>query len=374
MPGCTVKTIFTMEKEFDALCLLIRRGLWEQSGAENMTEPDFELDPDEWERLIRLAARVGIPGIAYDGLSSNHNARGLTKEQRIRWTLDVRQIEVRYQQQQRALLSLIRFFEGSGISVLLLRGQGISESYSIPAHREWRGLDIYLGDYYERGNRLIEAEKIAVKTEGARRSVFCWEGMPVGNHLHFLNVNGTQAGRKLERRLLQILEKQGADVMFVGGVQVRIPTPDFTALILVRQAIVRFLSTGVVLQNLCDLAVYFTMHAGRIDFEQLRHTLSDAGQFEVFSSFMEIARRRLGMPPVPGLWTEHKEEITQRIWADVSSPRSHLFTKNYLQMPVLKRKALGSVWLLRSKWKYDLTGPGVFGERVLLSIKALMPF
>ena len=86
---------------------------------------------------------------------------------------------------------------------------------------------------------------------------------------------------------------------------------------------------------------------------------------------MEIARRRLGMPAVPGLWMEQKEEITQKIWNDVLSEQSDLPVEKYTQMPVLKRKAKGSIRLLRSKWKYDLTGPGVFGERVFLSVKAL---
>lgn len=337
-------------------------------------EPDqhFELAPEEWERLMRLAARQGVLAVAWDGLSGSHNAAGLTKEQRIRWGLSVKQIEANHTYQRRALLNLTRLFEGNDIRLMLLKGLGLSENYPCPAHRECGDLDLYLWDDYEKGNHLIAARNIAVDTEGPKHSKFYWEGVPVENHLHFLNVQGTRTDRRLEQHLLQILDEQGTELIYLNHVPVRVPTPDFNALFLTRHAIVHFLASGMVLRNFCDLAMFFAGHFGRIDFERLRRTLTEEGQFDVFSSFLGIARRRLGMPAIPGLWTDHKEEITRRIWSDVLSMPSQRDRETYARMPVFRRKAIGGMRLLRSKWKYDLTGRGVFGERVFLSVKAML--
>ncbi len=360
-----------MEKEYEVLCSLIRRSLWQQTGAEDTAKPDFILAPEGWERLIRLAARQGVLAVAYDGLPADDAKKGLTKEQRIRWALSVKQIEANHKVQQKALLNLLSLLEQNNASLLLLKGLGLSENYPFPAHRECGDLDIYLGNDYEKVNRLIEAKDIAVNREGGKHSCFYREGVPVENHRHFLNVHGTRVDRELEGRLLQILNEQGTDVIYVNGVAVRVPTPDFHALFLIRHAIVHFLATGMVLRNFCDLGLFFFRHSERIDFERLRQILTETGQFDVFSSFMEIARHWLGMPAVSGLWTEQKEEITQKIWKDVLSEQPDQPKEKYMEMPIFKRKALGSIRLLRSKWKYDLMGPGVFRERLLLSVRVL---
>jgi len=36
-----------------------------------------------------------------------------------------------------------------------------------------------------------------------------------------------------------------------------------------------------------------------------------------------------------------------------------------------RRKALGSIHLFQSKWKYDLLTPGAFQERLALSLRSL---
>lgn len=397
----------TMGKEYDVLCALIRRALWRGADADeaekqrfeaeldsarkgefeakqNMerkrgfkTEADpeperhVELDADGWERLMRLAARQGVLAVAYDGLPVRYAERGLTKEQWIRWALSVKQIEANHKRRQSALLNLSGILGQNNTPLLLLKGLGLSEDYPRPAHRECGDLDIYLGDDYEKANRLAEAKNIAVNREGPKHSCFYWEGVPVENHLHFLNVHGTRTDRRLEPRLLQILNEQGTDVIHVNGIPVRIPTPDFNALFLTRHAIVHFVASGMVLRNFCDLAMFFTRHFRRVDFELLRQTLIGENQFDVFCSFMEIARRRLGMSPVPGLWTEHNEEITRKIWKDTLSAPFLPPREEYVRMPVLQRKATVGIRLLRSKWKYDLMGSGAFGESVLKSVKAL---
>ena len=175
---------------------------------------------------------------------------GISRELLLRWELSVQKLEARNRKQRAVIKELIALFKENGIEMLLLKGIGLSELYPDPYHRESGDIDIFLFGDYEKGNKVIEESGIEVEKDGSKHSKFYFKGVPVENHKTFLNAEYTQTDKNLEKHLHKILYEQGFDSIVADDTQVRIPTPDFTAIFLSRHDITHFLASGLVLRQL----------------------------------------------------------------------------------------------------------------------------
>jgi len=359
-----------LSKENSTLLSLLRHAIWQNRDGEQI---DFDLTTQEWQRLIENAASMGVLAIAFDALPKCKALSGLSKELIIRWGLSVQRFEDRNRRQREALRELIATFRENRIEVLLLKGLGLAENYPLPAHRECGDLDIYLFGDYEKGNQVIEALGIEVDRESSKHSSFFFKGIPVENHLSFLDVDFTQADKNLEVHLNRILKEQGYETIMIDDITVRIPTPDFTSLFLTRHNITHFLGSGLVLRHFCDLALFFSCNAGRINFESFRKIITEEHQFNLFSSFTQLAHIYLGMSdtplPVPGKC----ETITERVLYDtLNNEYRKIDIEERMNWWVPKRKVIGVMHLVHSKWKYDLIGKWEFYHSFVRSFKALL--
>jgi hypothetical protein len=357
-----------LSKENSTLFSLLRHALWQNRDGEQI---DFDLTTPEWQRLIENAAGMGVLAVAFDALPKGEALPGITKELMIRWGLSVQRFEDRNRRQRVALRELITYFRENQIEVLLLKGLGLAENYPFPAHRECGDLDIYLFGDYEKGNRIIEALGIEVdKKESTKHSHFFFKGIPVENHLSFLNVDITQTDKNLEVHLHRILKEQGYETIMIDDIGVRIPTPDFTSLFLTRHDITHFLSSGLVLRHFCDMALFFSRNAGRINFESFRKIMTEEHQFDLFSSFTQLAHLYLGMPAPPLPVSDECKAITERVLYDNEARKIDM--EELLKLWVPKRKLFSAIILFHSKWKYDLIDKWGFYHRLVLSFKALL--
>jgi hypothetical protein len=302
-----------LSKENSTLFSLLRHAIWQNRDGEQI---DFDLTTLEWQRLIENAASLGVLAVAFDALPKGEALPGLSKELMIRWGLSVQRFEDRNRRQRVALRELIAYFREKQIEVLLLKGLGLAENYPLPAYRECGDLDIYLFGDYEKGNQVIEALGIEVDRKSSKHSNFFFKGIPVENHLSFLDVDSSQTDKNLEVHLHKILKEQGYETIMIDDIEVRIPTPDFTSLFLARHDITHFLSSGLVLRHFCDIGLFFSRNAGRINFESFRKIMTEEHQFDLFSSFTQLAHLYLGMPAPPLPVTDACESLTERVLYD----------------------------------------------------------
>jgi len=359
-----------LSKENSTLFSLLRHALWQDRDGEQI---DFDLTTLEWKRLIENAASLGVLATAFDALPKGEALPGLTKELIIRWGLSVQRFEDRNRRQREALRELIDTFRENQIEVLLLKGLGLAENYPRPAHRECGDLDVYLFGDYEKGNRVIEALGIEVGIEGTKHSHFFFKGIPVENHLSFLDVVSSQIDKNLEVHLHSILKEQGYDTIMIDDFEVRIPTPDFTALFLTRHNITHFLGSGLVLRHFCDMALFFSRNADRINFESFGKILIEERQFDLFRSFTQLAHLYLGMPDIPLQVPDKCKAITERVlYNTFNNEARKINSEELLKWWVPKRKLFSAIILFHSKWKYDLIDKWGFYHRLALSFKALL--
>jgi len=357
-----------LSKENSTLFSLLRYSIWQNRDDEKI---DFDLTTQEWQRLIENAAKQGVLAIAFDALPKGETLPGLSKELMIRWELSVERFEDRNRRQREALRELIAIFRENQIEVLLLKGLAVAENYPLPAHREFEDLDIYLFGDYEKGNQVIEALGIEINKEVTRHSFFFFKGIRVENHISFLDVGIKQADNNLEVHLHRILKEQGYETIRIDDIAVRIPTPDFTSLFLLRHHITHFLISGLVLRHFCDMALFFSRNAGRINFESFRKIIVEEHQFSCFSSFTQLAHVYLGMPDTPIPVSDKHKALSERVLHDTLTNKSrYVKEEERMHWSVPKRKVIGAINLFNLKWKYDVLGKWEFYNTLSKKFKA----
>jgi len=326
-----------------------------------------------WEEIISFASRQGVLGVSFDGFSGVKKCTDLLpvlpKAQQIRWELSVKSLEARNKRQREVIKELVALFKGNGIEVLLLKGIGLSENYPIPSHRECGDIDIYLYGDYEKGNQIMEALGIVVDKQGTKHDNFFFKGIPVENHKTFLDLTSGKINQRLEEHLHKILTEQGFDTFRIDETEVRIPTPDFTAIFLTRHDITHFIASGLVLRYLCDLGLFFTRNASLINFSQFFKILEETSQLGLFSAFMNLAQKYLGMPAnsIPALPCD--ENLSNKILQYTINIPKKITTEDLANWWIVRRKVVGALNLFRSKWKYDLMDKGLFYRRLSLSVQ-----
>jgi len=357
-----------LSKENSTLLSLLRYSIWQNRDEELI---DFDLTTQEWKRLIENAASMGVLAIAFDALPKGKALPGLSKELMIRWGLSVERFEDRNRRQREALKELIATFRENQIEVLLLKGLGLAENYPLPAHRECGDLDIYLFGDYEKGNQVIEALGIEVDKTDPKHSLFFFKGIPVENHLSFLNLDRSETNRNLEAHLLSILKEQGYETIMIDDITVCIPTPDFNCLFLTRHNIYHFLKSGLVLRHFCDMALFFSRNSGRIDFESFRKIITEEYKFSLFSSFTQLAHVYLGMPGTSLPVSDKYKVLAEKVLYDtLNNKYKNVGEEKRMKWPFPKRKLMGAINLVNMKWKFDLVGKWEFYHRLAKKFKA----
>jgi len=348
---------------------LIKASLWPAQNNAALPAGSIQVN---WDGIISLAARQGVLGVSIDGFArGGRNTKmlsALPKAQQIRWELSVKSQEARNKRQREAIKELVALFKENGMEMLLLKGIGLSENYPLPSHRECGDIDIYLYGDYEKGNQILEALGIVVDKQGTKHDNFFFKGIPVENHKTFLDLTSGKINQRLEEHLHKILQEQGFDTIRIDDTEVRIPTPDFTAIFLTRHDITHFIASGLVLRYLCDLGLFFTRNASSINFSQFFKILEETSQLGLFSAFMNLAQKYLGMPAnsIPAL--PYDENLSNKILQDTINIPKKITPEDLANWWIVRRKVVGAFHLFRTKWKYDLMDKGFFYRRLLFSV------
>jgi hypothetical protein len=348
---------------------LLKVSLWSGQEEEALSSGFEEID---WEKLISFAFRQGVLGVSLDGFSRGKKFTdqlpALPKDQQIRWELSLKFQEARNKRQRGVIKELVALFKENGIEMMLLKGIGLSENYPIPSHRECGDIDIYLFGDYEKGNQIMEDLGIVVDRQGTKHHNFFFKGIPIENHITFLDLTSGKINQRLEEHLHKILTEQGFDTIRIDDTEVRIPKPDFTAVFLVRHDITHFVASGLVLRYLCDLGLFFARNASSINFSQLFKILEETSQMNLFSAFINLAQKHVGMPvnSIPALPCD--ENLSNRILQDTINLPKKNSPEDLAKWWIVRRKAVGAYRLFQMKWKYDLMDKGFFYRRLTSSV------
>ena len=102
----------------------------------------------DWATMKTLANKQGLTAVILDGvneiLKSNSQLSSLNSQLKLSWIGEVMQnYEVRYQEYEKAISSLARFYNSHGFKMMVLKGYACSLGWPTPKHRPCGDIDIW---------------------------------------------------------------------------------------------------------------------------------------------------------------------------------------------------------------------------------------
>lgn len=273
------------------LLALLRAVFWDE-------QPDAArfgvLSAAEWKALFKLAARQGVLAVAYDGVQMLPEALRPPREVMLPWAFNTSKIEEVYKTQFEAASALLGVLAERGIEPILLKGIALSEYYPVPAHRPCGDIDIYLGEQYDRLNRLAREHGTAVETEeNKKHSQFYYRGVPVENHRTFVDTTQYRIDRVLEA----YLQDQVGSAVYrrLAGLEYRVLPATADALFLVRHT-ARHLEQGIGLRHVCDWVLFVRQRGGEVDWAEFDAMIRQLRLHTFVAVLNGIACDCLGLP------------------------------------------------------------------------------
>lgn len=316
MQGNRMKEI-TLYRHERMLFALLRASLHERK-----TEITLFLDStdEEWKQCHRLAVSQGVMALAWDGVMRLPAELQPPLSVKLAWAAAVERYEKKYLHYCRTVDELSRFYAQHGISVMQMKGVGLSAIYPVPCHREGGDIDIYtystdkgrMSDW--EANRLADSlmrqENIDVDTEHSpKHSMFYYKGVPVENHKTFLNVESYKAAVQVEKVLKEHMSPQ---LTALEGGQVLTPSPLFNTLFVAFHAAQHY-GSGLALHHLCDWACLLENYGLRIP-----AGVTDRRFLRFVSALTLLSNRLLGADiPV----VDMQEDLAREILEEILHPR-----------------------------------------------------
>lgn len=329
---------FTLYRHERMLFALLRASLHEWE-----TETDLFRDctEEEWRQCYRLAASQGVMALAWDGVTRLPAGQQPPLSVKLTWAASVESYEKKYTHHCRTVDELSRFYAQQGITVMQMKGVGLSALYPVQSHREGGDIDIYtysadkerMSD--EEANRLADSlmqeRCIDVDAEHSpKHSMFYYKGIPVENHKTFLNVEESGAATQAEKVLRTHMNPQ---LTTLEQGQVLTPSPSFNTLFIAFHAAQHY-GSGLALHHLCDWACLLIRYGQRMPEE-----VTDRRLLRFVAALTLLSNSLLGTEvPV----TDGAEELAQKVLEEMLHPRygKVVPTKNKVGIIVYKTKRL----------------------------------
>lgn len=298
--------------------------------------PD-DIDEVDWDKLIKIAARNGVPQLAFSGyvksgLNDDTNYKLNSREMRrlkLTWMgLEIPQRK-KYQQQLAVLRKLTKFYEKHGIEMQVLKGYPLSLCYPDPELRTASDIDIYCGKDYKRSNELIEQTGVKIDYSEHKHSTFIIDGVTIENHHSFLNVHAHPSSKLIEAWVEQDLEYHTGMLLY-----------------LIRHSAENFTASQATLRQVLDCGLYARKYKDFIDTGLLMESAEKAGMIGYTDTVTFICTEYLGLdenlfPPI-----NTDREVLCRAMADIIEPEfneehpSNIFSEIWYKL----RRWRSNIW------------------------------
>lgn len=252
-----------MRKYEEVLLGILASSVSDDTLASNLPLP---LDDAEWTELVRVARLHGVASIVADEMQKMPK-EWLPKKKIVMQLIGhiVNQTK-RYAWQVATANKLALALKERGVEMKVLKGISFSTYYHKPELRECGDCDIYLGDDFEMGNRVICEIGGTSEFGTYKHSHMHLDGLLIENHRYITDFNGTKRGKALER-LLQKYAGLPGDM--IKGTELVRPCAHFNALHMMRHAYGNFIADGMSVRMIYDWAVFLRQEQHRLNWERL---------------------------------------------------------------------------------------------------------
>lgn len=373
-----------------AFLALTSAGLWGEGG--NGAVPWKDVD---WEAVLQLAREQALAGIvasAFDVVDLGFEIQDVVDHSQSKaWAKKVYSIEQRNIGMDNFILRLFAELQSNGLHPVLLKGQGVAQSYLNPLRRNPGDVDVLLwADEYEAAKKLLmpKASKTIADKENEKHTAFVLSGFIVELHGTLCLLLGKKIDTQMDILYERIFaQKEFRTIEFSGltdasGNQVNLPEINIDVLYVFCHMLQHFFTGGIGLRQVCDLCRLLYTYRDEIDREWLSAELEKLGLWAEWKAFGALAVDYLGMWPeyVPFLvedeakgdgiaakWHRKARRIMAYILStgNMGKNRDDSYKKKY---PYIIKKLISFFKIISNFWRLVRIFPG---NAALVSLKGV---
>lgn len=337
------KYIPEVDKDF---FILLRIGLWQE-----VAEGD-ELSPSpDWEYIYKLACEQTVQGIITDGIGLYRKANGslnISQEQNDRFLSASAQVMRRNWTINQKQAELCQLFNEQQITYVVLKGQGIAQSYPKPMLRCSGDIDYFFTpDNYQRAKELLIP--LSATVEDKPLSLECAltiDGVDVELHGAMTSGINRYCDQHLQVVLDKVLTQGDTRIVTINGSSITLPSANFDALYILIHTIRHLGAFGISLRQVIDWVML--VHscndntsgepAASIDNTRLQQDLKAMYLQNLWNLFMSFAVVYLGAP-AESLSLTTRQATLSRLWLHIKASGSFGHKNEYYT-----KKQKGRLW------------------------------
>lgn len=362
-----------MTREFQQMLQLAAIGATGHSIEVDCTDID-------WEKVIAIAKKQKVDCYVAYALKNN---KDLPCPSEIRDPLikESRSLVFSNALHRSAIIQLLEEMESAGIHAVLLKGYAISDCYALPESRTSSDADIWIDPKDE--DRACEFMKKQGFTVNPR-----WKNghHAVCNHpalgcveLHVILYDeivedvwfGKMDGSEYISESHMLVESEDGKYYSLGY------TDHFIFLVL--HMIKHFILSGLTLQMMLDVALYFKKYAGKIDANRVWNTITSLRYDQLFNCILWAMIQYCGFSTVgfPGVSSEVPEQVETILndleeggwmgYADKEEREEGW--KEYNRQILAKNKSKLRYWMYMLQWNMSLYMNALFPKKYVLAVR-----
>lgn len=334
------------------------------------------LSQDDWQELLRLSQQHNVLPIVCDGLAQTSKKRSdkgkclpdanrtetdaerNAERQNILPRFVARQLagltlllEDKYSQRVNVIESLAQLFAEQNIPLMVLKGYGVSLYYPVPTHRTFSDVDIYNFGQIEKADSLaIQKLGVTIDEDVHHHNRFVYNGVLVENHYDFVETHSHRSSARFEK-VLKDEAHRGYAEHAIGNQIVRLPSPMFNALFLMRHMACHYAAERVSVRHLCDWKQFVEKEGDKIDWPKVNAIYEQFNMKRFADAVTRICIEYLGMNPniIPD--TKSERTLENRIVNDILHAE--------FDEPKPAKGAIRIVWwkmrrFWANRWKHEL--------------------
>ena len=281
----------TLDNNTRSFLALVRAGLWKK---------DVRLLPYQdikWQEVYRLATGQSVLGLVLAGLE--YSDVKPPKELLLLWIGEVQQIEQRNKAMNGFIANLIDNLRKEDVYCLLVKGQGVAQSYEKPLWRCAGDIDLLLSDenYTKAKSALIPiANEVANEDIVTKHQAFVINGFDVELHGRMPFVISKRVDKGIDEVLNDVFFKGNVRLWNCNGTQTFLPSPDNDVILVFTHFLHHFFIEGVGLRQICDWCRLLWTYRSEIDLQLLELRIRRMGLLSEWKAFASLAVDTLGMP------------------------------------------------------------------------------
>ncbi|MGL5273005.1 MAG: nucleotidyltransferase domain-containing protein [Phocaeicola sp.] len=273
---------------------LLRSALW----GEAVDATPFQSHVN-WDVLLPLAHQQTLMALLYDPILTLPASLLPSKEYLRRMHLRITQVANSHTTINAVLTELTTFYTAQGVTPILLKGQGNASLYPNPLRRNCGDIDLYVGtEQYEK--TLEYSSKLGANREKDKESDkhfhFHYKGIEIEIHRIAARFHTSKENNYFQELTSRVLQPECCNAVLIGDAKVLVPNPTYNALFIFLHTYYHFVTGGVGLRQLCDIAIFLKQKQKEINLVELHTHLEKLNLLKAWHLLGIIIVNQLGLP------------------------------------------------------------------------------